>query len=193
MKEEKLLLILDIDETLIHATSNKLDKEEDFSVFNYYVYQRPYLHEFIDEIRNDYHLAIWSSASDDYVREIVNCIIPKEINLQFVWGRSRCKPKRILDIDSYGIYDNRYQEQYNYIKPLKKVKKLGFKLERTLIVDDTPHKCIENYGNAIYPKEYLGQNDDDELLFLAKYLKTLKDEKNVRKIEKRDWKKKIQK
>ena len=61
-----------------------------------------------------------------------------------------------------------------------------------IIVDDTPHKCIENYGNAIYPNEYLGEIDDTELLFLAKYLKTLKDATNVRTIEKRGWRNQTQ-
>jgi RNA polymerase II subunit A small phosphatase-like protein len=56
-----------------------------------------------------------------------------------------------------------------------------------LIVDDTPRKCIHNYGNAIYVREYEGQVDDDELLHLGRYLSTLKDADNVRTLEKRGW------
>ncbi len=192
LEKEKLLLILDIDETLIHATKNKLDRKEDFMVFNYHIYERPYLHDFFNEVKNNFHLAVWSSASDDYVEKIVNHIFPTDINLHFVWGRTRCKPKRLIDSDSFGNYNDRYRDHYNYIKPLKKVKKLGYKLERMIIVDDTPHKCIENYGNAIYSKEYLGEKEDTELLFLAKYLKTLKDVTNVRTIEKRGWRNQTQ-
>ena len=138
LEKEKLLLILDIDETLIHATKNKLDRKEDFRVFNYYIYERPYLRDFFKEIKNDFHLAVWSSASNDYVEKIVNHIFPTDINLHFVWARSRCKPKRLTELDSFGNYNDRYRDHYNYIKPLKKVKKLGYKLERMIIVDDTP-------------------------------------------------------
>ncbi len=36
---EKILLILDIDETLIHATRKELNHKADFKVFDYYIYQ----------------------------------------------------------------------------------------------------------------------------------------------------------
>jgi RNA polymerase II subunit A small phosphatase-like protein len=95
-REEKKLLILDIDETLIHATNKSLDRLPDFMISKYQVYKRPYLDEFLQEIKEDFLLAIWSSASDDYVRAVVEKIIPKEIKLEFVWGRSRCTLKRNL-------------------------------------------------------------------------------------------------
>ena len=136
-------------------------------------------------------IAIWSSASDDYVEEITKRIIPKDIKLEFVWGRSRCTYRRNLRIDEYGYYDDDVRNHYHYIKPLKKVKRKGFNLNRILIVDDTPHKSKDNFGNAIYPKEFTGDAEDKELKLLAKYLKTLKDKENVRRIEKRNWKNRI--
>lgn len=39
------LLILDLDETLIHATEQP-EREADFQIFHYHVYKRPYLEEF---------------------------------------------------------------------------------------------------------------------------------------------------
>ena len=70
---------------------------------------------------------------------------------------------------------------------MKKLKRKGFQLERILIVDDTPHKSTDNFGNAIYPKEFKGESTDNELKLLAQYLKTLKDKENVRRLEKRNW------
>ena len=185
--DEKILLILDIDETLIFATDKKLNRPSDFTVFNYHVYKRPYLDEFIEAIKTDFLLAIWSSASDDYVKSIVKKIIPQDIKLEFVWARSRCTYRRNIQIDNYGYYNNDYQNHYHYIKPLKKLKRKGFQLERILIVDDTPHKSKDNFGNAIYPKEFKGETTDNELKILTRYLKTLKNEENVRRIEKRNW------
>ena len=189
--ENKILLILDIDETLIHARETQLNRKSDFVIFNYSVYKRPFLKDFLLKVKDDFLIGVWSSASDGYVEAIVKKIFPKEINLEFVWGRSRCTYRRNLQIDEFGYYDDNYSNHYHYIKPLKKLKRKGYNLNRILIVDDSPHKCQDNYGNAIYPKEYKGEQNDDELKFLAKYLNTLKDKENVRWIEKRNWKSKF--
>ena len=189
--DKKILLILDVDETLIHATDKELNQKVDFKIFNYNVYKRPFLNEFLEEIKNDFLLAIWSSASDDYVEEIAKRIIPQEIELEFIWGRSRCTYRRNLQIDEYGYYDDDFRNHYHYIKPLKKIKKKGYNLNRILIVDDSPHKSKDNFGNAIYPNEFTGDSTDKELKLLAKYLKSLKDKENVRRIEKRNWQNRI--
>lgn len=76
---------------------------------------------------------------------------------------------------------------YNYVKKLHKLKRKGYRLERILIVDDTPAKCVHNYGNAIYVREYNGEEDDKELPALSRYLATLEDAADVRTIEKRHW------
>lgn len=173
---ERLLLILDLDETLIHATEERLEREADFRVFDYHVYRRPHLEAFLRGCAEDFRLAVWSSASDDYVAEVVRRIFPPELKLEFAWGRSRCT-LALLDASSH----------FSYAKKLHKLKRRGYRLERVLIVDDTPRKCIHNYGNAIYVSGYEGQVDDDELLHLGRYLSTLKDADNVRTLEKRGW------
>ena len=182
--QDKTLLILDVDETLIHATDKVLSLPIDFKVFNYNVYKRPFLDEFLVAIKNHFLLALWSSASDDYVIEIANQIIPKEMSLEFIWGRSRCTYQYNSQEE---LLNEEIQDHYHYIKPLKKLKKKGFKLDRILIVDDSPHKSKDNFGNVIYPRAFVGNPKDVELKLLAKYLISLKDKENVRRIEKRNW------
>ena len=178
---KKTLLILDIDETLIYATKSCIEnKKEDFRVADYYVYERPFLEDFLSDNAKYFNIAIWSSASDDYVTEITNNIFPNSIDLEFVWGRSRCAHN----------FNSRLGET-TYIKNLKKVKRLGFDISKIIIIDDTPEKSSKNYGNAIYPKPFAGNSKDDELKFLSQYLYQLKDVDNVRNIEKRGWKSKI--
>ncbi len=181
----KTLLILDLDETLIHATPNVLDYEPAFQVFEYHIYLRPHLSTFLQTCTEHFTLAVWSSAGDNYVNEVVKQIIPPTIPLAFVWGRSKCtmRAEHIFEEDHYSPHLGHHRA----VKLLKKVKSLGFRLERTLIVDDSPHKAKFNYGNAIYPKPFEGDRADDELLALGDYLTTLKDVENVRKIEKRGW------
>ncbi|MBL3658997.1 NIF family HAD-type phosphatase [Fulvivirga sediminis] len=157
----------------------------------YKVYIRPGLKQFLDKLIINFKVAVWSSASDDYVKKIVNKIFPEEYPLEFVWGRSMCT----LQHDTQSLDDLGYSDYYNhlnYSKILKKIKKRGIgRLERTLIIDDTPRKSKYNYGNAIYPSEFKGDQSDNELELLTKYLLTLKDVDNVRTIEKRGWQEKI--
>jgi len=170
------LLILDLDETLIHATENELGISADFQFDKYFVHKRPHLEKFLVDISKHFAIGIWSSADDIYVTEIVKNIKPDNIDLEIVWGRSRCSLKRDYNLDNY------YFE-----KRLDKLKKKGFRLEQIVIVDDSPEKARNNYGNAIYIKEFLGDTTDEELKHLYDYLLTLKPVENIRTIEKRGW------
>lgn len=184
---QETLLILDLDETLIHASATKVREEADFQVFHYFVYKRPGLADFLTTCAQHFKLAIWSSASDDYVQAVVQQILPPGVTLEFLWGRSRCTPFTTPQIDEYGYYNLDGTSSYEYAKRLKKVRRRGFLLTQMLIVDDTPAKVQHNYGNAIYIKPYLGSVEDEELSYLGAYLLTLKNVENVRTIEKRHW------
>lgn len=187
-----LLIILDIDETLVHATNVPTQAHWDFEIGEYKVFKRPHLDWFLESLLPHFHVAVWSSASDDYVNEVVEEIFPKGYPLQFVWARSRCTPQSSMhDIEKYGYFD--YQEHMRYRKILKKVKKADYAtLERMLIIDDTPAKSSHNYGNAIYPRAFTGNLLDDELRFLLSYLLKFKEVENVRTIEKRGWRNNIE-
>ncbi|RYZ41109.1 MAG: phosphoprotein phosphatase [Myxococcaceae bacterium] len=183
---DKILLILDLDETLVHVSDGPLDREADFWLQGYYVHVRPHLEQFLTECASRFQLAIWSSASDDYVAEIVKRIRPPSLPLAFIWGRSRCT----FALDKTRVRDDGHLDpgaHYGYVKKLHKLKRRGYRLERVLIVDDTPAKCVHNHGNAIYLREYDWREHDTELLDLSLYLATLADAVNVRHIEKRHW------
>lgn len=175
---EPALLILDIDETLLHATVQPLAHNPDCHIGPYEVYLRPYLAEFLEDTSRLFKLAIWSSSSPDYVQAIVSQIIPASVSLEFAWSRDRCITR--IDPEWHSYY---------YVKDLRKVKRCGYDLNRTLIVDDTPRKVERNFGNAIYVTPWFGDNrHDNELQRLAAYLPKLCREQNLRRIEKRNWK-----
>lgn len=185
----RILLVLDLDETLIHATETPLARAPDFTLFGYSLYRRPGLDAFLEQCAGRFDLAVWSSATDDYVAAIVSRIFSDPALLHFAWGRSRASLRRHIGPDDAFYYvpsDHRH-----FLKPLKKIVKRGWSLERMLIVDDTPQKCVRNYGNAIYVRPYEGDEDDDELRLLARYLATLADCSNVRTIEKRMWRREV--
>lgn len=174
--EKQNLLILDLDETLIYATEYKLDIAFDFQYAQYFVYKRPYLNAFLSEMSKVFKLAIWSSACESYVNAIIAIIKPSEIEFEFVWSENRCTLKYNNHLDIY------VQE-----KRLKKIKKIGFHLDKTIIVDDSPEKIRMNFGNAIYISKFEGNPEDDELKLLSIFLKLIKDSENLRQIEKRFW------
>jgi len=185
--KDKILVVLDLDETLIHATSEPAFGPGDFRVFDYTVYKRPFLADFLQELARYFHVAVWSSASGDYVAAVVKEIFPDGYPLEFVWARDRCtwNPdyRRAEETDCFDYFSH-----YDYVKKLEKIHRRGkFHKKRILIIDDTPAKCRYNYGNAVYPAEFRGDPADSELQRLIRYLKTLHDIEDVRSIEKRFW------
>lgn len=174
--QPKPLLILDLDETLVHATASPLHRAPDFRVGQYAVYRRPFLRDFLNATAEFCELAIWSASTADYLHAIVSQILPEGLQLQFVWSRARCTQR----------YHSEWQDYY-HIKDLKKVKRRGFDLSRVLIVDDTPRKLERNYGNAIYVRPFEGDPSDGELHQLLPYLVWLSIEPDFRIIEKRHW------
>ena len=87
---ERKLLILDLDETLIYATEEKLEHESDFIVGQYFVYQRPFIESFLDFCFENFEVAVWTTATKFYAEEILNTILKEEYKLNFLWTRERC-------------------------------------------------------------------------------------------------------
>lgn len=170
------LLILDLDETLFHASLQPLLIGSDFVTdTGYHVYVRPYLVEFLAFCFENFDVAVWTSATQLYAEEIVNQLFPNPKALQFLWHRQHCITRF-----------NPESGQYDFIKDLQKVKRKGFDLNAVLAVDDSPEKLARQYGNLIQVNPFFGIADQ-ELFYLKRYLMVLKDKDNIRKIEKRAW------
>jgi TFIIF-interacting CTD phosphatase-like protein len=170
------LLVLDLDETLIFGSEVELQRPADFRIGPFHLYRRPHLASFLKAVSACYDLAVWSSASADYVSGIARELAKVGIDWCFVWSRVRCVER--LDPETCEV---------QFLKDLKKVKRLGYGLDRVLIVDDTRHKVARNYGNAIYTEPFEGAEDDIELLLLREYVLSLRGEPDFRRIEKRGW------
>jgi TFIIF-interacting CTD phosphatase-like protein len=175
----KPLLILDLDETLVHATTRSMDAEPAFRAAGYDVYRRPNLDAFLEQCFSIFDVAVWTSAGRDYATEIVHNVFGGR-ELRFFWAAERCT--RRVNLATY--------EQYN-VKDLKKVRRLGVPLERVLMVDDSPEKLERNYGNYIRVTPFLGNMDDAELPKLARYLDMIRGVANYRTIEKRHWRNQV--
>ena len=173
-----------MDETLIYSSEKELDRASDFTVDRYFVYKRPGLDEFLSTCAAWFKMAVWTASSSDYARTVIENIFPNEIQLSFVFTREKCVFKPDTRSIEYTIQT---------IKPLKKVKRKGFDLEKVIIVDDKSSTFSRNYGNAILVKKYHGEKDDMELSLLLKYLQKIRDIENIRCVEKRGWRHHIEK
>ncbi len=173
---DKKLLILDLDETLVFGTLQPLERPADFQVGEYSIYERPFVRDFIVACADAFRLAVWTSATEAYAAGVVDRLFGTSRIPEWVWARERCT----LQFDYHDF-------AYRYTKNIKKVKKLGHKLEQVVAVDNTPEKWSKSYGNLVLVADYEGDQEDNELLRLASYLHTLAGVENVRAIEKRGW------
>lgn len=171
------LLILDLDETLVFATENRLNLVEDFRAGDYFVYKRPGLAEFIRFAADHFRVAVWTASTAAYADAIIQHVF-KDGDLEFAWTRERCT-----------IHLDPEQRIRHWVKDLKKVRRRGYSLNDVLIIDDTPSNLERNYGNHIRVTPFFGDPSDRELEGLRRYLLDLKDKPNVRSVEKRFWRK----
>ena len=63
------LLILDLDETLIHATEKPLENKADFRTKLYHVYKRPYVEMFLEFCQEHFLVGVWTTAGTDFAND----------------------------------------------------------------------------------------------------------------------------
>jgi len=180
MKRSSLpLLVLDLDETLILGTETELLGQTKIAQAGQYnIYARPFLSEFIETVRSNYRLGVWSAASAGYANAVVRAIFGSSNELEFLWSEEKCTLRL-----------NAETGERHFIKNLKKLRGKGFDLSQVLFVDDVYANLSRNYGNLVRVPPFLGDPNDRVLIVLGRYLRdlTLHDPEDFRRIEKRGW------
>ena len=179
--EGKKLLLLDLDETLIHSefrdsTNYKsLDKMKENSKcynrsfsyvennYKYYfdIYFRPFLFDFLHEIKNYFDLAIFTASSQGYADTIINYIDPKNEFFKFRLYRDACIPIH----------------KYLYIKDLRIIK--NYNPNDIILMDNSLYSFINQPSNGMLIYSFYYNHKDNELInaknFLIKYIYPSKD------------------
>jgi TFIIF-interacting CTD phosphatase-like protein len=173
------LLVLDLDETLIHALARgeaALPWPPQRQVAHYRVYLRPGVREFMVAVVERFAaVGVWTSATSDYAVAMLDRIVERD-KLRFIFARDRCTPRRDLELD----------ETY-WLKDIRKLDGFGFDEAQILIVDDKPRGLERSYGNLVGIRPFMGDPDDRELGKLLRYLDEIGPCENVRGVEKRGW------
>ena len=105
---QRQLIVFDLDETLVHASLTDLGHPIAFAFPPYFVYQRPFVAEMLEQLAANYDLAVWSSSSREYVDAVVAQVFGNRYPVKFAWSVERCVQR--VDIKS---------KSYVYIKDLR--------------------------------------------------------------------------
>jgi carboxy-terminal domain RNA polymerase II polypeptide A small phosphatase len=162
-----MLVIFDLDETLIHAHTDTC-RPCDFVSGPYRCQIRPFARALIESVLSQFDAAVWTSAGDLHARAVVEALFGTDSALRFVWSAERCTHHRDLEDGQ-----------------LVSLKKLH--LNRVVAIDDSPEKHSRNYGNLVRVNPWQGEEDDTELRELPSYLAWLARHSSVRTVEKRGW------
>ena len=152
--KKRYTLVLDLNETLINL------KYADHS--KGLIRVRPYLYQFLDEVKLYYELILFTGSSENYTNSIIEGIERKKKYFDFIFNRHylvKCG-------DCY----------------LKDLSKIGRPLNSTIIIDNNPLNYKLQKENGICIKSFWGENNEDAALYhLIKILIDIaKDNNDVR-------------
>ncbi len=176
--EEKLNIVLDLDETLIYACekteSSLLPNCPILTTFeNWFVYKRPHVDHFLDVAFEHYNVYIWTAASSEYAQHVLHHLLKPEIH----------KPLKTFTRDQtikIALHDNLMHFYTITVKPLLK---LRCNLARTIFIDDCKSSFLWNEKNGFLISSFDNpeqQKDDSALLQIVDVLKHLEDVKDIR-------------
>ncbi len=143
--KKRKLLVLDLDETLIHSAYTPIEGAELKARRGYFhLYERPYLKEFLHRCSAENDLAIWSASKADYVRWIIRSTVLSEYSFVFINTRKNCK----------RIFGNGGRVDY-----LKDLTAYMPQYEKVIILDDVP-KMVTPIECCIKAPEFRGGVDE---------------------------------
>ena len=136
-RKKKFTLILSLDETLIHLQQINYNQCS--------LKLRPYLIEFLENMKPYYELILFTSKTKEYSNPVLDIIQRNKRYFDFIFYREHC-----IFIDN------------NYVKDLTRI---GRSLDSTIIVDNYPQNFKLQKENGINIKSFWAQNPNDRALY----------------------------
>ena len=182
--ENKKLLILDLDETLVHSDIDFLLKEKNINYDTVLYFDteeekniplpliiRPGLYEFLDYASQNFNLIIFTASDQQYADTIINYIEKDKKYFKMRLYRNNC-----IFVDP-GLY----------IKDLRIF--FPFKnMEDIIILDNSLFSFANQLNNGILITSFFDDKDDTFLSNVKEYLEYIKNEKDIRQINKDSFK-----
>ncbi|CAI2364682.1 unnamed protein product [Moneuplotes crassus] len=163
----KKTLVLDLDETLIHADETKsfnyqkvVYEQDSATRTKHYMSTRPGLEEFLTRMAKFYEIVIFTASIKSYAKAMINTFDADNL-ISHVLTRKDCTCKK-------GVY-------------YKDISKLGRPLKNVIIVDNYPLLYSKHRENGLPIKTWLGNDkSDEELNKLSRILQKLSSKTDVR-------------
>merc|ERR1712046_32821 len=161
----KKSLVIDLDETLVHAKwtlDEACDHEVEFSWEGErkraFIRVRPGCAEFLQSLAEDYELIVFTASSQPYCEAVVRAIDPTGL-ISHKLSREHCT-----------IYNGIYK---------KDLRRLGRPLDQCIIVDDRPEVYSWQRENAVPVDCWKGDKTDRDLVLKMAVLKQVAKAHNV--------------
>ncbi|AGO13802.1 AaceriAGL070Wp [[Ashbya] aceris (nom. inval.)] len=175
--DRKKVLVLDLDETLIHSMSRSTSSvsnsqghmvEVTFAASGvstlYYVHKRPYCDLFLSRVSKWYDLVIFTASMKEYADPVIDWL---ESGISVRFSQRRYRSDCIL------------RDGVGYVKDLSIISK---NLQDIIIVDNSPISYAMNVDNAIQVEGWISDPTDTGLLNLLPLLEGLRFTTDTRNI-----------
>ena len=183
------ILVIDLDETLIHTSFQKIEKPDlqiqlDSSInkkntinrnnnngipiprlIEAYIRIRPGVDEFLSQMSKYYDIYVYSASSKNYLNTII-----KNIDKNNIIKECFCREDCIMYVEDYEEDFDKPNNKYNYIKDLKKINK---DLRNIVFIDNNAISFKLQEKNGIPIKSWYDDYEDLELYKLIPILKNL--------------------
>eukprot|EP00980_Cylindrotheca_fusiformis_P010637 scaffold2366_cov115-Cylindrotheca_fusiformis.AAC.11 len=187
--ESDLVVVLDMDECLIHSQflqgpgaqyahqvrrTGAWNDDDAVDTFNIKlpdgelvrVHERPYLHEFLQQVSEKYETHIFTAAMEVYAKPVLKQLDPHGTIFSNCWFRESCT----LD-PAMGAYAKSLEFAWG-----------GDQLKRTVLVDNNPLSFLANPENGILVSSFYNDAKDTTLPAVVDLLHELNQEEDVRPI-----------
>ncbi|XP_004081130.1 CTD small phosphatase-like protein isoform X1 [Oryzias latipes] len=162
---DKNCVVIDLDETLVHSSFKPISNadfivpvEIDGTVHQVYVLKRPHVDEFLQKMGELFECVLFTASLAKYADPVADLLDQ--------WGVFRARLFRESCVFHRG----------NYVKDLSR---LGRKLSKVIIVDNSPASYIFHPENAVPVQSWFDDMTDTELLDLIPLFEGLSKEEDV--------------